>query len=73
MSQSEKRTRRVIRVSKLPSFLGVQRSVIDDLVKRGIIHTFNLTGGGRSKVCFEDEIAELQERAAAQAQRRGDH
>jgi predicted DNA-binding transcriptional regulator AlpA len=66
-----KRARRVIRLCELPNYLGVQRSVIDDLVKRKIINPFNLTSGGRSKVVFEDEIADIQEKAfeAAKAER----
>jgi predicted DNA-binding transcriptional regulator AlpA len=69
--EEPRRARRVIRLSQLPGFLGVQRSAIDDLVKRGLLHPFNLTDGGRSKVVFEDEIAALQEKAAAKAKRGG--
>jgi hypothetical protein len=70
IKEKERRAQRVIRLAKLPAYLGVQRSAIEELVKKGVLHPFNLTDGGRSKVVFEDEIAALQEKAAARARRR---
>ena len=64
-----KRAQRVIRLHKLPAYLGVERSVIDDLVKRGLLHPFSITGK-RAKVVTEDEVAELQEQAKARTAKR---
>jgi hypothetical protein len=60
------RARRVIRLHRLPAFLGVERSQIDALVKEGRLHPFSITGR-RSKVVFEDEVAALQAKAMATA------
>jgi predicted DNA-binding transcriptional regulator AlpA len=67
---STKRARRVIRRHLLPSYLGVSRSTIDEMVANGELHLFSPTGeGGRAKVAFEDEVAELQERMARAARK----
>jgi hypothetical protein len=60
------RPQRVIRLSKLPEFLGVQRSVIQTMIAEGRLVPFNLSGG-RSKVVFESEVLELQQKAHAEA------
>lgn len=65
------RPQRVIRVSKLPQYLGVQRSVIQDMIRRGLLTPFNLTGG-RSKVVTEQQVIELQQKAQAQARKQDD-
>jgi len=68
-----KRARRVIRRIKLPQFLGVSKSTIDEMVEKGLLKPFCPTGpDGRAQVCFEDEVAELQEEMAAKAQRKRD-
>ena len=61
-----KRPARVIRLSALPEFLGVQRTVIDRMVKEGKLHPFSPTGR-RARVVSEDEIAGLQADALAKA------
>jgi len=61
------RPQKVIRLARLPEFLGVQRSVINEMVKRGLLNPFNLSGGGRSKVVTEAEVIELQTKAQAEA------
>jgi len=66
-----KRARRVIRRSKLPQYLGVQRSTIDEMIEKDLLHPFCPTGeDGRAQVVFEDEIAELQEKMLAMAARK---
>jgi hypothetical protein len=62
-----KRARRVIRLSALGEFLGVGRSAIDEMVGAGLLHPFPITPRGRAKVVFMEEVAELQEKAAAAA------
>jgi predicted DNA-binding transcriptional regulator AlpA len=65
-----KRARRVIRRNKLPQYLGVQRSTIDELIEKDLLHPFCPTGAdGRAQVVFEDEVAELQERMARAARK----
>jgi helix-turn-helix protein len=66
------RAQRVIRLHKLPDYLGVSRSMIQDMVDRGLLHPFNLTGRGRSKVVLQSEVAELQQRGFAEAKRKAD-
>jgi predicted DNA-binding transcriptional regulator AlpA len=69
---SETRARRVIRRNKLPQFLGVGRSTIDEMIAKGLLHPFCPTGNsGRAQVVFEDEVAELQAKAMAKARRQG--
>jgi hypothetical protein len=70
-STGTRRARRVIRLSKLPQFLGVQRSTIDELVKAEKLHPFCPTGeGGRAQCVFEDEVITLQEQAFKKAAHR---
>jgi hypothetical protein len=66
------RAQRVIRLRDLPEFVGVSRTMIQDMIDRGLLHPFNLTGRGRSKCVLESEVAELQQKgfAAATASRR---
>jgi len=66
-----KRARRVIRRSKLPLYLGVQRATIDEMIEKELLHPFCPTGeDGRAQVVFEDEVAELQEKMLAHAARK---
>ena len=51
----------------MPQFLGIGRSMIADMVDRGLLHPFNLSGRGRSKVVLEREVAELQQKQFARA------
>jgi hypothetical protein len=65
-SGTGKRARRVIRRNKLPQFLGVQRSTIDEMIAKGWLHPFCPTGeDGRAQVVFEDEVADLQDKMVA--------
>src|SRR5262245_27908739 len=52
------RPQRVIRLAKLPQYLGVERSIIQRMIAEGRLHPFNLSGG-RSKVVTEQEVIEL--------------
>jgi hypothetical protein len=60
------RPQRVIRLHALPAYLGVTRTAIDLMVRRGQLHPFSCTGM-RSKVVTEDEVLALQEHAKAEA------
>jgi hypothetical protein len=60
---SKQRAQRVIRLHLLPDYLGVQRSQIAELVRRGKLHPFSLGPGNRSKVVLESEVFELQAEA----------
>jgi hypothetical protein len=60
------RARKVIRLARLPEFLGVKRSAIQDMIKRRLLNPFSPTGS-RAQVVFEDEVAQLQENARAEA------
>jgi hypothetical protein len=60
------RPQRVIRLSKLPQYLGVEKSIIRTMIAEGRLVPFNLSGG-RSKVVFESEVIELQKKAHAEA------
>ena len=62
-----KRAQRVVRLHKLPAYLGVSRTAIDDMVHRGLLTPFNLSGRGRSKVVLESQVAELQQKQLAKA------
>ena len=61
------RAEHVIRLHALPTFLGVSRTAIDDMVHRGLLTPFNLSGRGRSKVVLESEIVALQQEQFARA------
>jgi len=65
------RPSKVIRLSRLPQFLGVERTAIQLLVQQGKLHPFSITGQ-RAKVVTEDEVIELQQRAKAAAAERED-
>jgi predicted DNA-binding transcriptional regulator AlpA len=66
-SRERPRAQHVIRLHRLPDYLGVSRSMIQDMIDRGLLHPFNLTGRGRSKVVLESEVAQLQADALAKA------
>jgi hypothetical protein len=63
------RPQKVIRLHRLPAYLGVTRTAIDLMVRRGLLHPFSITGQ-RAKVVTEDEVAELQEQAKARTAKR---
>jgi hypothetical protein len=68
-----KKPQPVIRLAKLPTFLGVGRSAIQSMVDKGLLNPFCPTGeGGRAMVVTEDEVVRLQEamQAKAKAKRR---
>jgi predicted DNA-binding transcriptional regulator AlpA len=60
------RIRRVIRLHRLPEFLGVRRSQIDAAVRAGKLTPYSPLGG-RAMVVDEDEVIALQEAAKARA------
>jgi hypothetical protein len=59
-----KRAKRVIRFHKLPAYLGVCLSQINEAVKRGLLHPYRPLGA-RAVVVDEDEVIQLQEAAKA--------
>jgi hypothetical protein len=63
-----KRPQRVIRVHKLPDYLGVKRTAVDQMIKAGKLHPFSPTGE-RALVVTEEEVAEVQAKAMARAER----
>jgi hypothetical protein len=69
------RAARVIRLSRLGEYLGIKHTAIDQMIQRGQLHPFCITGaGGRAKVVWEDEVAALQHNAfiAALAEKNDD-
>jgi len=66
----KRRAHKVIRLHKLPEYLGVERSQIQKLIEQGKLRPFSLGPGGRSKVVTEDEVANYQAEALAEAQRK---
>jgi hypothetical protein len=58
---------RVIRVFKLPEYLGVRKSQIAEMIKAGLLHPFPPFPGARSMVVTEAEVAALQEQGKAEA------
>jgi hypothetical protein len=58
-----RRAKRVIRLNQLPHYLGNKETQNAELIRLGLLHTFSLSPGGRSKVVYEDEVIELQEAA----------
>ena len=66
VADSAPRARRVIRWARLSEYTGLRHSAIEEMVKRGLLHPFNITGQ-RAKVVYEDEVAALQEAAYAWA------
>ena len=68
MTDTVSRAKRVVRLSALSQYLGVGRTAIQNMIDAGLLHPFCPTGkGGRAKVVFEDEVAELQEMAKSRA------
>jgi hypothetical protein len=61
-----KKPQRVIRLARLPEFLGVQRSAIQAMIEKGLLNPFSPTGS-RAQVVTEEEVAQLQENARAEA------
>jgi predicted DNA-binding transcriptional regulator AlpA len=62
------RAERVIRLHELPDFLGVQRSQVNEAIKKGLLHPRPAYPGARAMVVTESEVAALQAAAAAEAQ-----
>ena len=60
------RPQRVIRLARLPAFLGLGRTAIQRLVDEGRLHPFSISGR-RAKVVTEDEVIKLQKEAQAKA------
>jgi len=58
-----RRAQRVIRLNRLPEYLGNKQTMNDELVRLGLLHPFSLSPGGRSKCVTEDEVIALQEAA----------
>jgi hypothetical protein len=58
-----RRAKRVIRLHKLPDYLGNKQTMNDVLIDLGLLHPFSMSPGGRSQVVTEDEVIELQEAA----------
>jgi hypothetical protein len=58
-----RRAKRVVRLNQLHLYTGNKQTQNDELVRLGLLHTFSLSPGGRSKVVDEDEIIRLQEAA----------
>jgi hypothetical protein len=58
-----RRAQRVIRLNRLPDYLGNKETQNAELVRLGLLKTFSLSPGGRSKVVTEDNVIELQEAA----------
>jgi hypothetical protein len=61
------RARKVIRLARLPEYLGVQRSAIRELIRQGKLHPFSTTGS-RAQCVTEEEVAQLQAQALAEAE-----
>jgi hypothetical protein len=60
-----RRAKRVIRLNRLPEFLGNKQTINDELIRLGLLHPYSMSTGGRSKVVDEDEVIDLQEAARA--------
>lgn len=60
-----KRALRVIRLNRLSDFLGNKQTQNEELVRLGLLRTFSLSPGGRSKCVTEANVIELQEAALA--------
>jgi hypothetical protein len=59
------RLKRVIRKFRLPEFLGIEETTINQLEQLGLLHFFSMTPGGRAQVIFEEDVIALQEAAYA--------
>ncbi len=68
------RLNRVIRLAELPKYVGLKRTQIDALIRRGEVpKPIRLSEGGRAKAWLEHEIvAWQQERLAARDKHRED-
>jgi predicted DNA-binding transcriptional regulator AlpA len=62
------RPERTIRLHELPVFLGVQRSQVNELIKKGLLHPRPAYPGARAQVVTEAEVVALQKAAAAEAE-----
>jgi predicted DNA-binding transcriptional regulator AlpA len=62
------RAERVIRLHELPAFLGVQRSQVNEAIKKGLLHPRPAYPGARAMVVTETEVISLQQAAAAEAE-----
>lgn len=71
LRQGTARLQRVIRLYALGPYLGVTRSVIQELVKQGKLHPYSITGQ-RAKVVDESEVIALQQAAKAEAKAKRD-
>ena len=60
MQDNSIRAHKVLRLHRLPNFLGLQRSQINELVKAGLLHPFKPYPSARAQVVLEDEIIGLQ-------------
>jgi hypothetical protein len=66
MTQSQpklRRARRVVRLNQLHHYTGNKQTQNDELIRLGLLRTYSLSPGGRSKVVDEDEVIALQEAA----------
>jgi hypothetical protein len=63
LQKKERRAQRVVRLYKLPDYLGTKQTQNDKLIELGLLRPFSLSPGGRAKVVTEANIAELQEAA----------
>jgi hypothetical protein len=61
------RAERVLRLCELPAFLGVQRSQINEAIKKGLLHPRPAYPGARAQVVTETEVISLQQAAKAEA------
>jgi predicted DNA-binding transcriptional regulator AlpA len=68
MSAILARAERVIRLHELPAFLGVQRSQVNEAIKKGLLHPRPAYPGARAQVVTETEVIALQQAAAAEAE-----
>jgi hypothetical protein len=65
MTMADQRPVRVIRLHKLPEYLGVERTAIKQMIDDNKLHPFTMTPNGRAKVVTEDEVAKLQQQRMA--------
>ena len=61
--EKPKRAQRVIRLNRLTEFLGNKQTQNEELVRLGLLRTFSLSPGGRSKCVAEADVIRLQEEA----------
>jgi predicted DNA-binding transcriptional regulator AlpA len=66
------RAERTIRLHELPTFLGVQRSQVNELIKKKLLHPRPAYPGARAMVVTESEVITLQQAAAAEAEAKTD-